>query len=370
MCVFRSKEVKNTVTMIGTVENAVPIAGGQMKGISSLNDFLFEDNGIRAWKQSKIGEGKLFKVEERVQPAIFVGSIVKSGRKIPLAQKTKIDCTPTNFDWIPQNEKKSEAKESLMEMETTTLMKHMDEVETKVFSCKNEQCTRRFMRLRDKLAHDKLVDDDNRLSKCEITKKTMSIVDQAFEFHKSKFDTSNLKPLGDANNSRHQGNIVTPLTETEVPEELLEDYEEIEDKEGDALQIKNRKKGMSLPVRDYLTKAYHNGNETKRKMKAIQARDYIRSAEDDEGNPLFGKEDIKVTEAQIKSFWGRLHAKVSLQTEDPTEEEIEASVEALELDEQMATIDQIVSGFHAGKENDSYQHPITVSKLVEDHKSQ
>ena len=59
-------------------------------------------------------------------------------------------------------------------------------------------------------------------------------------------------------------------------------------------------------------------------MKAIQARDYIRSAEDDEGNPLFGKEDIKVTEAQIKSFWGRLHAKVSLQTEDPTEEEIEA----------------------------------------------
>ena len=191
----------------------------------------------------------------------------------------------------------------------------------------------------------------------------MSIVDQAFEFHRSKFDTSNLKPLGDANNSRHQGNIVTPLTETEVPEELLEDYEEIEDKEGDALQIKNRKKGMSLPVRDYLTKAYHKGNETKRKMKAIQARDYIRSAEDDEGNPLFGKEDIKVTEAQIKSFWGRLHAKVSLQTEDPTEEEIEASVEALELDEQMATIDQIVSEIHAGKEKDSYQHPIIVSKL-------
>ena len=125
------------------------------------------------------------------------------------------------------------------------------------------------MRLRDKLAHDKLVDDDNRLSKCEIPKKTMSIVDQAFEFHKSKFDTSNLKPLGDANNSRHQGNIVTPLTETEVPEELLEDYEEIEDKEGDALQIKNRKKGMSLPVRDYLTKAYHKGNETKRKIDGL-----------------------------------------------------------------------------------------------------
>lgn len=368
---FRSKEVKNTITMIGTVENAVPIAGGQMKGISSLNDFHFEPTGIRAWKQSKIGEGKLYNIERRTQPAIFVGCIVKPGRKIPLAEKTKTDCTPSNFDWIPQIDKKTEVNnESLMEMETSTLMQHMDEVQNKVFHCKNEQCTRRFFRLRDKLAHDKLVDDNNCLSKCDIPKKTMSIEDQAFEIHRRKFDTSNLKPLGDANNSRHQGNIVTPLTETEVPEELLEDYEEIEDKEGDALQIKNRKKGMSLPVKQYLTEAYHKGNETKRKMKAILARDYIRNAEDDDGNPLFGKEDIKITEAQIKSFWGRLHAKVQLQTEDPTEEDVEASVEALELDEQMDTVNQIASEINAGKENDSYQHPIHVSKLEEDHKSQ
>ena len=78
--------------MIGTVENAVPIAGGQMKGISSLNDFHFEPTGIRAWKQSKIGEGKLYNIERRTQPAIFVGCIVKPGRKIPLAEKTKTDC--------------------------------------------------------------------------------------------------------------------------------------------------------------------------------------------------------------------------------------------------------------------------------------
>ena len=85
---------------------------------------------------------------------------------------------------------------------------------------------------------------------------------------------------------------------------------------------------------------------------------------------MFGKEDIKITEAQIKSFWGRLHAKVQLQTEDPTEEDVEASVEALELDEQMDTVNQIASEINAGKENDSYQHPIHVSKLEEDHKSQ
>ena len=294
----RAAVVKLNPTKDNASDNKIP-------GISLLNNFAFEKNGIRVWRSFDIGSGRLIKfnelqivpqVETDLQVIRSFGPRVRELGFIATRQETTV------------NEK------------------------NEIYSCNESECILTFKTQSEAEAH---MD----------TGEHVRITDK-----ESLYDSIRRAWADKVSGVKHASQPASSETTREASlEEIQQDTSTSNDPAtGWALKKSRTWTKMSDKVKSFLVTHFDTGAVTGQKADPAQVSREMKQAKDENGQTLFQPEEWKTAD-QIKGFFSRLSAKRKLQAnldetaeEEEEEDFSEEDIEALEEQESFAALRKLI----------------------------
>lgn len=281
-------------------------ANNKIPGISLLNNFSYEKNGIRAWRSFEIGAGRLFKYEDlKVQPQQETGlQIIQQ-----FSSRTReLGSVAVQYDANSQN-------------------RH------DIYSCNENDCILTF---KTRAEADRHMDTGKHVRKTE----KESMYDSIRKTWADK--VTGVKFVGRTG--------ITNAPSTQDQEES--NPAEIEMTVGWALKSTRTWTQMGEKVKAFLTDQFDSGATTGLKADPAQVAREMKQAKDKNGKLLFNPSEWRNAQ-QIKGFFSRLsakrkqqHGEIDLQDED---------IEAYEAQESMESLRNVIS-----EDMNAPSHPIIV----------
>ena len=222
-------------------------------GISLLNNFAFEQDGIRAWKAYAIGPGKLFSSRQNNQG-------------------------PTDLTILCPFQMTRRQKGTLRR--STSQSSHVQQV----FSCREEGCILTFTSHQEMESHM-----DTQEHRREVSKETM-------------YDTIRRKWAVKVSHLS-RGQILPTVDSSQDETTVVKDTEK-----GWALKGLKKHQKVTQGVRCYLNEKFETGNKTGRKADPSQVSKEMRHLKRNDGELKFSPSEWKTTR-QIASYFSRLAAK-------------------------------------------------------------
>ena len=288
----------------------------KIPGISLLNNFSFEEDGIRAWRSFKIGPGRLIKYKElQIEPQQETG--------LELIQ----EFGPRKQD-LGVIAGKAQDKTS----------KH------DIYSCSETECVLTFKTKAEAEAH---MDTDKHVRKTE---------------RESMYDSIRKTWAEKVTGVKHT-TCKAPgvVEESNVEEHSDTTPSDSEPKIGWALKTSRAWTRMGEKARQFLVEQFDLGAVTGQKADPTQLSREMKRAKDEHGKALFKPEEWRTAD-QIKSFFSRLSAKQRKQQvesdECAIEEELtEEDIEAIQAEESFYALRDVVVQDMEGPD-----HPVLVGE--------
>ena len=285
--------------------------GGDNKipGISLLNNFSYEKNGIRAWRSFKIGTGRLIKYEDlKVQPQ-----------------------QETGLEIIQQFSSRTRELGSVAVRQAEDSVNKHD-----IYSCNENDCILTFKTRAEAEEH---MDTGKHLRKTE---------------KESMYDSVRKRWADKVTGVKFVGR-----TEKTVQPRQSQEQDEIESAENEqtigwALKTTRTWTKMGKKAKVFLIEHFDLGAETGLKADPAQVSREMKQAKDSNGKPLFKPEEWR-TAKQIKGFFSRLSTKRKQQQSNGEEIELlDEDIEALEAEESLESLRNAVS-----QDMNAPSHPVT-----------
>ena len=370
--VSNDDEVQNMLVILGSeVKDIVDnkdVGTHQIKHISTLNNFMFEDEGIRVQKQANVGSGKLIRMKEKHQTARLECSIIKPGvGKIPFNSSTPASyCAPTKSKLIHKKVGKDLEQEAIDDdLETPSTP---EETTHKVFYCTTEElCTKRFLRASDKTKHEMAA---NHL----IPAKTCSDKQTFLLSHFERHNAGNVTRVGSSESSRYMATVVQDLSGAKLPESIEQPEETVFEEslsQGYALKKQSESKHFPQRVKDYVRGLFTKGELDKNeKVTPAEAAALMLDAKDESGFYLFSPSEC-LDENQIRGLFSRIKAQLKADKEEVSEIEVQEAAQEmareekfdqrLRINEMFSTAFQELNDAGPSSRDNLESHPIKVN---------
>ena len=289
-------------------------------GISLLNNFQYEEKGVRAWRAFNVGPGKLFPW------ATFEGAAqLPEPLQVLDPSSQSVSVTPTfrtvRHRYVKKTSVDSSA-ESLSEDSVT------EQEQPMLFPCPEEGCVKAYSHFTYLQAHL-----DTGRHKMVLEQETL--YDKAMKLYACKLTEGHVRiPSPESNMQTGDGS--SPL------------------KKGWALKTIKKRARFSDKQRQYLTEQFQNGEENGRKCGPQEVSKSMGLERDQGGARIFHPDEV-LTAQQITSFFGRLAAKKQLLETTPTESDNDGNDSAAEAEAYHSTLcTNVMQGV-------SLQHPVVSS---------
>ena len=233
-------------------------AAKSIEGISLLNNFTYEESGIRCWKAYKTDKGKLINADpEQQRPASL---------KIIEAHDPNRSTTGTMITAKSSSDKCSS-----------------------LFYCEEQGCVLAFRTYQEVLLHMHTGIHSTKQEK-----------ESSFNVIRKKWAVK----VGD----------LQTIRETQASTSASEDLPTTSDdlhirQQGWALKATKKSTRFQEKVKDFLTEKFNEGVETGRKVDPMQVSTEMRHLTDETGNLVFSSQELWKTIRQITSFFARLSAR-------------------------------------------------------------
>ena len=301
--------VKGTRTAVVEVDTSREITANKIPGISLLNNFSFEEDGLRVWRAFNIGPGKLLSYNE-----LDIVLRAETGLKVLKEFGPRIcNLGEVSHEPIPRGE---------------------------IFSCNESTCMLTFKTRKEAEEHmdaGKHLRESDCGSVSDMAKKKWA--SQVTEVHVASGEAQRI-PFEQSG----------PLSTTECRSE------------GWALKTTKRSPRVGENVKAFLIQKFNQGAAGRQKADPVQVAREMKCARDSSGTLKFKPEEWR-TAQQISGFFSRMSAiqrqKQPDETANKEEEEIaEEDLEALELEDRIRAIRQEVYG-----DIETPDHPIQVAEV-------
>lgn len=229
-----------------------------IEGISLLNNFSYEETGIRCWKAYKTGDGKLITSDEEEQ-------------------------RPTDLKIIEPHDPNRLTRGTM----TTKQSSASDRV-SPLFYCEEQGCILAFKSYQEAQLH---MDTGSHSKEQE--------KDSSFDVIRKKWAVK----VGDLQTVRE----THPQSSSSVPLPIASEDHPIR-QQGWALKATKKSRRFQESVKNFLTDKFNKGVETGQKSDPVQVAREMRHLTDEAGNLIFSSEEWK-TSRQISSFFARLSAR-------------------------------------------------------------
>lgn len=269
-------------------------------GVSYLNNFQYESDGLRVWKAFDIGPGKLLPWSKFGKPV--------AGRLIPIEDQEKESSVYDQF--VPFKPKKvtDPAKASSLDGEDDGGNESKDAT-TAMFSCPEEGCVMSYQR------HSSL-EQHLQCGKHKRVLEQETLLDRAMLSYAAELEGGGSK-ISELPDVTYQSKDESP--EVQVSPPCM----------GWALRSSFvRRARFNSSQKEYLLKKFDIGQKSGRKVDPATVAQEMRAAKDCSGKRLFSINEF-LTSQQIQSFFSRVAAKrnVDIVTEEEEEEELSARQE-------------------------------------------
>ncbi|EGT55979.1 hypothetical protein CAEBREN_17783 [Caenorhabditis brenneri] len=262
------------------------------KGISNLNYFSIENNGIRSWKYHKIGAG-IFKDAPSLKPlkgtcnfaksSGFTASKIDSDALRKAEREAVEQGKQTSFWYHPKCAKSSSCVEEVDDVSTS----HEDFVprnnEGDLYSCPEHGCSSTFLKFSNLEKH--ILKGKHRIAPERMTER-----DYALNFFARK-----LEEVNSANTCPIVATAVNKMKESSNKESL---------KMGWALPEKRTRRIFSNEMVSFLTECFNQGVKLKKPMNPVAAEELMRTAKNSDGSRKFNSADL-LDSRQIAGFFSR-----------------------------------------------------------------
>ena len=259
--------------------------------------------GMIVRRQSRIGPGKKLELKKAFPSDVYKFKIVGAfGEIIPFDDKIDASyCKPPRDKLISQSKNGLQPKSEDPRSSSSTTASV-----SKLFSCDTEFCSKKYIRKSDLISHQ--ID-----SQCTLPVKTQETGQYFGELHFNRYGLNSEQSGLSGRNYRYLATHLQKLTEKDVPEEIgyLEPTVEESTEIGFAFEKKAGNPRHDQDVTAFLTEIYNIGKMSGKPMSATQAVIEIRTATLEDGKTLrFNNPETQWLEfSQVKSYFGRLHAK-------------------------------------------------------------
>ena len=255
----------------------------KIDNVSLLNNFQYEDEGVRVWRAYGIGPGKLLKSNKFQYPTL---------RELPSVDVT---CSFRNtFTAVKQRSSKDTPEDDEVGI------KPDDEPEAAVFTCHEEGCTQTFLR------HSSL----QRHLDCGKHKRTLereTLLDRAARAYSEALEgqTTAVPQISTM--------VVTKPDSSDNFTKLAMGW---------ALKSGASRKRFSEQQKNYLDGKFRVGEQSGRKADPASVARAMMTAKDVNGQKLFTSDEY-LTASQVNSYFSRLAAKKSLPDNDGYEDQLD-----------------------------------------------
>ncbi|KXJ10903.1 hypothetical protein AC249_AIPGENE17489, partial [Exaiptasia diaphana] len=320
------------------------------QGISFLNNFEIENEGIRVWRSFAVGRSKLIlwkDLDKSAHPHQELNVIEESSVKenfVPVKSR-RVESSLRNKN---KNDDESDDEE---------LGKNDDEY-TKLFMCPEDGCIKTYHRLSSLEKHldvgkhsyaleNMTFFDKAALGYAERLEQGATSAPTFIELPPDHQDVSvDLSSNFSFADSLHQLEQEGPEDISALPMEW-------------ALKSSSTKTRLTKEQKKYLMELYQQGERTGQKISAESASKSLRRARDEDGNRIFEMDDF-LTPKQVASFFSRVTAKLIIPEE--IEDIIEDSEQA--RDDVEATREDVLSNMEQEVIDIlAIQHPIMFDNL-------
>ncbi|CAG2244450.1 unnamed protein product [Mytilus edulis] len=299
--------VKGTQSCIVTVNaDDEPKTKIRMPGISTYNNFNFENDGIIARKAYKVGEGHVIKTSTQYSETISVERVYKLEVLEPFAQDQPI-CGKLNKFADSRIEDTHDQQPSLEEDQPMSENSMNSSTSSAYFSCPDFSCDKVF-------ASSNNLDRHLLLGNHNYRKNTISSMDTAVQIYSSS--CIDLQKY-------HENVIQEASHEVEISVNLTE-----KSRRGWGLKSKRANVRFSDKVKTYLQEICASCEKTGSRPDFIALSEELRKATDENGNKLFTKQEW-LNPPQIKGFIANIisKSKSSLAVKKPRTELQEVNVD-------------------------------------------
>lgn len=301
-----------------------------IEGISTLNSFSFDDDGIRTWKAYDVGDGKCLSKK----------CIEVHEKDLPVFEEIRKTQRPVTWRVLRAPQRRS--KEQMLagssdedlndDPSSSPSSSEVEEVSRRIFACPEDGCVKTY-RYQSHLERHLLTE------RHRYFEKKLSFADSAkVEYQKA---------LASLHALRVKANNITGTSSQ--PSERNKDHQ----LRGWALKISKPSTPFSEEQREFLTSVFLEGEKTNRKYAPEAVAEMMRKAIRN-GQPRFEREEW-LSREQIAGFFSRLAAKRQLDTAEETEIEAlgeDAAAEAFAAEE-TDTIESIKQQLAANIYSDS-----------------
>ena len=289
-------------------------------GISLLNNFQYEEKGVRAWRAFNVGRGKLFPwatfegAAQLPEPLDVLDPSSQSVSGVPTfrtvrhryVKKTSVDSSAESL-----------SEDSVTEQEQQLL-----------FPCPEEGCVKAYTHFTYLQAHL-----DTGRHKMVLEQETL--YDKAMKLYACKLTEGNVR-IPSLESNMQTGDGSSPL------------------EKGWALKTIKKRARFSDKQRQYLTEQFQKGEESGRKCDPQKVSKSMGLERGQGGARIFHPDEV-LTAQQITSFFGRLAAKKQLLETTPTESDNDGNDSAAEAEAYHSTLcTNVMQGV-------SLQHPVVSS---------
>ena len=262
--------VPNVIALQSELTGNVQKPNLEIENISTLNNFLFNEQGIKCWRQYKIGGGN----------NIMVPNYVHKGCIKKLSTDCKVIGNPEYIEEKhPTKRQKKEKENQNNEPEDP------EDLETSLIYICPEQCTKIFLNYGNLQRH---LD----IGKHAPIKKCEKLSDRSKIIFRKISDQSTPRHLQISDIRKEGSSTTLPIYEL-----------------GFALKVRKKAKRFNKAQRDYLDDIFNEGRISKKHASAAEVAKKMMKAKTKDGKRMFKKEEY-LTESQIKGYFSRRAAKI------------------------------------------------------------
>lgn len=289
-------------------------------GISLLNNFQYEESGVRAWRAFNVGPGKLFPW------ATFDGAAqLPEPLQVLDPSSQSVSGKPTFRTVRHRYVKKTSADSSAESLSEDSVT---EQEEPMLFPCPEEGCVKAYSHFTYLQAH---LDTGRH----EMVLEQETLYDKAMKLYACKLTEGHVR-IPSLESNMQTGDGSSPL------------------KKGWALKTIKKRARFSDKQRQYLTEQFQKGEESGRKCDPQEVSKSMGLERDQGGARIFHPDEV-LTAQQITSFFGRLAAKKQLLETTPTESDNDGNDSAAEVEAHHSTLCTNVM------QDVSLQHPVVSS---------
>ena len=332
------------------------------QGISFLNNFAYEKNGIRVWRAYETGSGKVLQwsdLDQTTQPQPGIDIIGES-------------TTKATFVRVKARKAKSTTKSSKEGQENDQSDNNSDNnadglASTELFMCPEEGCIKSYQRYTslerhlDVGKHSYALEletffDKAAMAYAEKLEQGASCLLHSVDLPSDNYSSVDL-PLDESIGCSYFNDSISP-SELLPPCEP-EQAQKLALNMGWALKTSSKKKRLTEDQKKYLMELFQIGEQTGQKVNPDAASKSLRKAKNADGSRIFGTDEF-LTPKQVASFFSRLAAKRAIPDDlDTLEEDTEMAKDVIEAERENVMSNLEVEVLDAL----SIRHPITYNNL-------